>query len=1281
MIRFMFSWVPTITFAFAILGGFMMGFIRGFRKSTILLIHAAGAFLVCLIIYLCLVNSDKLDHNMLKLVNFILSKAGQGSLQSVLNVNEECSSITEILIEFIPKQMGFGDGFQLIMYENGAYLKTIVDLVYHIILALILLIVYVFIVFILYIIYLFAYSERKYKKKKNRAFKNAESEHGYRKRALLGGLVGGLRSAVVAVVGLAFAASLMFILGGGIGSTDYEIYSDVKIEDENLYGIPDVDTYLEIYKNFRSYGNEGIYKILNVVKTKDDVPFYLFAVDIVFQGGLKDDNLGIDENIYFRREIGQYSNFATGAFDLILKHGGAEISAFINGKDTENKQLLDCVVKVMAKEEFQSDFDKLIDEFNENSYFLNFGLSLINSIAANIDEDISLFSSMDPTTKDLLKILFVGENKIKVSDLISKDDIKLLTGLVLKAMAYNQQNPVDESDSLGTILNYGKIILPEISKLSILNDPEKTTRLNSTLKELYDHFYSKLEIGKEEMSKEEASELSSKALLSTQASIDDVDWIKEIRMILESGVDIITIYGALAKSEGDMLTGLFDLLDPDNPDAEANEEAFDNVTKVISDSRLLGVIMASYLNDMIVSMASSISSNIKMPQTYSYSNEYYSDGTISKYGELHNMLKLLKTIAKNDEARAIFTAEAPEDDSTAGIKKYIDVFNVKTDDDKTLLDAALDSEIFEYLISGILFNITFGEYKLYIPDDYIVEGRDEISLVQREEVSNILAGVPVILDTVAEGDLDIDSIVSNEEIKNAIRNSVVIEATMADIIVKTLGSNDSVAIPNRLKTVDNWLEHEDDGEVLNLINALDATDISIDNFDPSSLAITNAMIEEMLKSEILHYTMSKNIINELSETIEIPAEACETIDEETVITKLEITNLIDGVIKLNDAEATGISITDMNITEFSITTTKVDELLESKIAHRLLTDKVDEALESDIPKTAYEDTLCKYIDVDEMHSLVTAASDDTGVINIGGDAQTDFTFDTLNQSKFSAMADSVIVRYKVTNILKDKASEDILVLPNYNGFMENDLADKEYICESEFLDFLNAVYAGYGVDGSIDIGNINISLPDESRFEVLLDSTIIRATITSKIEITADGTVTPVLIDESDLDDNSTDVIIISAFELLRSLKAIKAITNGDGFELTISIQAIAQMNTESIYKIAQSNIIRIIVNDLIRRTPSIGYTDIGSTALPALQVFNGTIDEEVSADMFESNGSIYHIKSVYAQVGTYTLINIDTGLDIETSCYCDVTDGQVLSKPYTLQVYFALYKQLFPIV
>ena len=143
----------------------------------------------------------------------------------------------------------------------------------------------------------------------------------------------------------------------------------------------------------------------------------------------------------------------------------------------------------------------------------------------------------------------------------------------------------------------------------------------------------------------------------------------------------------------------------------------------------------------------------------------------------------------------------------------------------------------------------------------------------------------------------------------------------------------------------------------------------------------------------------------------------------------------------------------------------------------------------------------------------------------------------------------------------------------------------------------------------------------------------------------------------------------------------IKAITNGDGFELTISIQAIAQMNTESIYKIAQSNIIRIIVNDLIRRTPSIGYTDIGSTALPALQVFNGTIDEEVSADMFESNGSIYHIKSVYAQVGTYTLINIDTGLDIETSCYCDVTDGQVLSKPYTLQVYFALYKQLFPIV
>lgn len=1540
MIRFAFTWIPSFIFIFAVLSGFLVGMIRGFRKSTILLIQAITAFVICLIVYFCIVNSSKLDSNMLKLTNSILSSAGQGTLQDILGVSSSCESITDVLIEYIPKQMDFGDGFKLVIYENGAYLKTIVDLVYHMLVALILVLVYFVLIFIFYIVYLIFYSEGKYKRKKNQRYRNAECEHGYKKHALLGGLVGGLRKGAVSIVSLAFIASLFFILGGGIGDNSYDSYSTFSIEEDNIYQNQELDSFYEIYKNFRSYGDSGIYKVLNIVKTKDDVPFYLFAVDLVFQGGLTDERMGIDENIYFRREIGEYTNFATNTLDLLLKHGGSEISDFINGHDTENRDMLEVVVKVMSKEDFQSDFDSLIDNFNDNTYFINFALSLINSIGANLDKDITFLSSLDPTTRDILKILFVGENKIKVTDLVSKEDTKMLMGLVFKAMSYDSANKKDDADGMATALNYGKVIVPEISKLSIFNDKDKTKKLNGTLKELYDYFYNKIQTEVEEISYEEASDRTNRALLAATSNTDDIDWIEEIKSILDAGVDIITLYEGLTIVEGDMFKSVLSMFDSENENSVENEKAYDNVTEVVSDSRLLGVLLSAYLNETINTMATSISSDIKMPSTYTYANEYNSDGTVFKHGELYNILTVLKTIAKNEEARGIFLEEN-EEDKSSDIEKYVDLFNVKTSDDTTILDTALESEIFEYLISGMLLNMEIGQYRLYIPEETIGVGREEINLIHRKNLKALLEGIPEVIDVLStdDGEVDVDALVSDEEFKQSLRESVILEGTFANVIKDTLNESPNTMIPKRLEETKAWLSTSyADGEVIVLLDALNEADISIKNLDASSLTITNEKLTAMLESDVLYYTLSKNIDDKLKNITEAPDEAYQTIDEQTVIKKDEISKLMNGVIVLNDAEDTGIQVSQMEFNELTITKAKVNALVESMIAHRILTDKVEEALNNDIPTQAYEtglrddinpseinividtigsdvdgnktikiggadatdfsvdsittsqievmktsviirylvtnqlsknDTIVmtkdleytendyvdpnatdkvlrKYIselelqssleatillfgedtnsdsindkvvisavdaqtatisssqldsileseiyhltfddqiknnlgadmpndgiyeavggiddvttsleikklihstevlfgvssititsldfsefnikasDIDEIidsriiHKkmsveLGNALSDDDpntydvpttayegasleyitkeeisnlvysasvgseNSIKIGGGDETDLSFTSIKEEKFTYMTESIIVRYKVTNTLKN---ENQVVLPNYEGFMDLDSNNSEYICEAEFSDFLNSFYSGYGVDGAIQTNNINIVLPSEDKFDDVLSSTIIRATITSKIKININSEAKDALVEVSDLDINSTHdqsqkVVIIGKDELYNALTAIRVISSGDSFEFELSIGIIAALSTENIYKIAKSNMIRLMLNNIIRDSV-LKYENLTKTSEPTLTIYNGTKNVVVDNSIaLEETAGVYSIKSSLATLSNaIAVFNVNQKETQNLNIYCNTIDNTT-TNAFTLQVYFAMY-------
>ena len=229
IIDFLIRFLPSFIFICTVIGAGLWGVIRGARKSVILLIHALVSFAICFILFLVFVNSKGFDKLLLNITNSIIGS--DTGLQDLLEVNPECESIRECILDFIPRQMSFMDGLELILRDNGAYLSTLVDLVYRIVFGLILYIVYLLLVFIFYIIYFIFYPERRYKKKINKKHRENLSDTPYKKNRLVGGMIGIIRGAASGIIALSFLGTLFFIVSGGTGE---ERDPDIAFTDDGV---------------------------------------------------------------------------------------------------------------------------------------------------------------------------------------------------------------------------------------------------------------------------------------------------------------------------------------------------------------------------------------------------------------------------------------------------------------------------------------------------------------------------------------------------------------------------------------------------------------------------------------------------------------------------------------------------------------------------------------------------------------------------------------------------------------------------------------------------------------------------------------------------------------------------------------------------------------------------------------------------------------------------------------------------------------------------------------
>ena len=936
IIDFAIKWGPTILFVTIITISTLVNAKRGLRKSLILLAQAVGACVVCLIFFYVCANSKEVDKFILSATNFILG--GGTALQDILGVSADCSTLREVFAEFLPNILG-GD-FKILLSENPQYLVTLADMAFRVVFSVITILIYLQLVFILYIIYFFAYPERRYKKRVNLAVTKNAAARPYSKHHLGGGAVGLVRGITVGLLSLSFMGSTFFMIAGGKGNGTLGDY-DFENDDYNYF--------YSIYRSIDSYGSQGIFKILNAMTDASDTPFYLFAADMVLSGNLDDEENDIhNKNIKFREEFAAFTGFAKDTLNLLLKYGEDDIVAIINGKGGANA--FDTIVDIMAIPGFRAEFDELITEFDEQTYIINFGISLVNSIVANID-DISFASAISEDNRELIKILFkkgylsdvipderelkqdieagvikptdyATPPRIKVSHLLNKDDIRLVLGVALSFIS----GEIKTDDALAMV----KTLLPDIKQLSILQT-SRASELDPVLARLYCYLDNKY------LTTEGSDGITYKAVAD-----ENIKWLSEIRTLLDVADSALTLWENIyeeGKQPLDMALGVFD---PDNPDYEENVKCFDNIRSALETSDIIGVVMStSFMHDMLTQAFEAVSKDFYMPENLVYSRKVNADGSVVM-GEMYYLLGGFRLITSPDNRELLDKAmefmNGGDIDTTELLIALSDALKKQDDDGNSLSAYFSESYLLRSLLSIVM--IEYGGDTLYIPSVSLdkINGVT-VNMINKRELKELLDNLSVLVgfvDPLLKGDNDSEHIetiakyLQDEEFARLVKNNRIYEGTVANLLSIFIKSNRYVVVPNHLlESVDGWVTVIEDGadkpgELRNLINALkvaevDLADIAKGNFDANELfdkltSLDRYDAEDFLKSEILHYTISNYLIEGTEAggfEIIVPngarenANADDSIDY--LVKKSELINLFEAVAKLELSDESDIS--------------------------------------------------------------------------------------------------------------------------------------------------------------------------------------------------------------------------------------------------------------------------------------------------------------------------------------------------------------------------------------
>lgn len=860
------AWTPTVLFTLTLATAVFIGYKRGLRKSLVLFAHSACAAAVCLTAYFICVSSEAVDGFLLTAANAIM---GDGALQRELGVSADCQTLRQVLIGFITNL--FDGDVSILLSDNAAYLSTLADMAFKIVFAVVFYIVYLIIVFILYIIYHACYSERKYRRKKTAAVMENRSDCVYRKHPVGGGVVGLVRGLAAGLISISFLGSALFIVAGT---------GEGKLKDYS-FGDKNTDFIYSVYRSVENYGSQGIFKILNAVKDSDDVPYYLFAADLVFSGGLKDEPNGIDENIRFVEELGAYTQFARDTFSLLMKYGGDTLAPMVSGKGGD----MDGVIEVISDPAFAAEFENLVANFDSKTYLINFSLSLVNSVVANIDE-MSFADGIGEDNKELLKVLFksgylsdtipderefkklTGSEtatraedmppSISVNKLLTKKDVKIALDIVLSLLA-------ERGDESAGVPETIKALLPRIQELSLLST-ERAEELNPVLGRLYCYIENKY-----------LTEEGQDGIRYSEVKGLNADWNGELRRLISAADGLFTLYGNVYDGQ-EPLKSVLKIFDENDENYAENISIYDELCESVADSVLLGRALASNkITNILREQLSAVGENIYVPARLVYENTYDKDGSLISRGETYYLLYGLRLLGGNEELVEMLLGSSGQSDIIDILDGVAGAFGERDKFGNTLADYLTESTLLRSVISDVLTEKADGV--IAVPSVSLERVNGEcVNLVVKDELKEIFDALPDVIDLIkplASEEVtaaDIVKLIDDETLNSLLDGgNGIIEGTVASHLIKQFGTGGAVIIPARLSSFENWVSFGSAGELKKLLSAVRLTDIDFEKLLSGSFGademfdILNGLddgeITEILKSDVIHYTVSDYLQN------------------------------------------------------------------------------------------------------------------------------------------------------------------------------------------------------------------------------------------------------------------------------------------------------------------------------------------------------------------------------------------------------------------------------------
>lgn len=921
-LAFVIAWVPTVLFLLIVLVSVLAGARRGFRKSMILAVQAFCAAGICIGLYFFCIKGDTVDTAILSLVNSVMG--GEHALQNALGVSAECETLRQCLAEYIPALFSYGDEISLILRENGAYLYTLADLVYRLAVALVLWLVYFLLVFLFYLIYLIAYPERKYRRKREAEFADGKVDCSYKRNRAGGGVVGLVRGLAAGLIAMSFLGSAFFMVAGGTG--------EGELADRD-FGNENTNFYYQIYRSVESYGAQGIFKVLNAVGDSDDSPYYLFAADLVFSGELDDEINGVQGNIRFRKELGAYTGFAKDTMNLLMKYGEERINGALSTGDSGN--IMDTAVEIMKDPEFRAEFENLVDNFDSQTYIINFSLAMAGTVIAYID-DMSFASQIGENNVELLKVLFqrgylsetIPEERalreslgsattddplaiqpyLSVNHLFNKRDAQTVLRIALSFLA----NEYSASEPVALV----KQLLPEIEGLSILGT-ERKGEVNPVLGRLY-CFLENTYLTEEGQSGVTYSEIKAQ----------NISWVDELHSLIAVSDDMFTLYDNVKREDGNYLQMVLDVFDDAKPTYEENLRLYDSVCSAAADSAILGKALASgKLTAMLREGLGDLGegTEIYLPDGIVFENRYNGNGELVSRGETFQILYGLRLLGDKDNKELFgMLFDGAEKIEISDLINLLADAVVKEDGlGLTLADYLTESCLLRSVVSAMF--IEKGEGVLAVPyssRERSAEGKP-VNFIVKDELKQIFDELPELADIITPflGDgyetSEIVDLLHNETLRAFLDSgNGIMEGTIANVLAGQMKGNGLVVIPRALDTdlpenLDGWASDiaGRPGEIRKLMSALDELDGHLEDILNGNLTadeLTDILgdmeaksIDVLLESSVLHYTFSKSLREQESTgggfTLIIPASATVVLENDvldSLIKKQELRTIL-----------------------------------------------------------------------------------------------------------------------------------------------------------------------------------------------------------------------------------------------------------------------------------------------------------------------------------------------------------------------------------------------------